>query len=84
VEHPVKAVIRKWGNRTALRLPKAAMVEAAFSLEQQVNLTITPGRIVIESIDAVEYDFEDLVEGITAWNSHGEVDFGKPTGIEAL
>lgn len=80
----MKAVIRKWGNSPALRLPKAAIAGASFSVEQQVNLTVTPGRIVIEPIDAVEYDLEELVEGITARNSHGEVDFGKPVGKEAL
>lgn len=80
----MKAVIRKWGNSPALRLPKAAMDEAAFSVEQKVNLTVTPGRIVIEPFDRVEYDLDALVEGITAKNSHGEVGFGKPAGKEVL
>jgi antitoxin MazE len=77
-------VIRKWGNSPALRLPKAAMDEAAFSIEQKVVLTVTPGRIVIEPSDRVEYDLDELVEGITAKNSHGEVGYGKPVGNEAL
>lgn len=80
----MKSVIRKWGNSPALRLPKAALDEAAFTLEQKVNLTVTPGRIVIEPIDTVEYDLDELVDGITAANSHGEVGFGKPAGKEAF
>jgi antitoxin MazE len=80
----MKAVIRKWGNSPALRLPKAALDEAAFCVEQKVNLTVTPGRIVIEPSDAVEYDLDELVEGITSKNSHGEAGFGKPVGKEAL
>ena len=44
----MESTIRKWGNSPALRLPVAAIKEAAFSLEQKVNLTISRGRIVIE------------------------------------
>jgi antitoxin MazE len=80
----MKAVIRKWGNSPALRLPRAALDEAAFSVEQKVNLTVTLGRIVIEPSDSVEYDLDELIEGITAKNSHGEVGFGKPVGKEGL
>lgn len=80
----MRAVIRKWGNSPALRLPKAAIDEAEFSVEQKVILTVTPGRIVIEPSDRVEYDLDELVGGITAKNSHGEVGFGKAVGKEAL
>jgi antitoxin MazE len=31
-----------------------------------------------------EFDLERLLEGITKENLHGEVDFGKPVGNEAL
>lgn len=80
----MEAVIRKWGNSPALRLPVSAIREAAFSLEQKVNLTITRGRIVIEPSSKVEYDLDELVGGITARNSHAEVSFGKRIGKEAL
>ena len=80
----MEAIIRKWGNSPALRLPKSAIKEAAFSLEQKVNLTVTRGRIVIEPSDRIEYDLDELVGGITPKNAHGEVSFGKPVGKEAL
>ncbi len=80
----MEAVIRKWGNSPALRLPKSAIKEAAFNLDQKVKLTVTRGRIVIEPSGRVEYDLDELVAGITAKNSHGEVSFGKPVGKEAL
>ena len=80
----MEAVIRKWGNSPAVRLPVSAMKEAAFSLEQKVNLTVTRGRIVIEPSSKIEYDLEKLVGGITARNLHTEVSFGKPVGKEAL
>lgn len=80
----MESTIRKWGNSPALRLPVAAIKEAAFSLEQKVNLTITRGRIVIESSNNVEYDLDELVSGITPKNAHAEVSTGKPRGREAL
>ena len=78
------AVIRKWGNSPALRLPAAAMREASFSVEQKVNIRATRGRIVIEPSVRIEYDLDELVSGITAKNTHGDVSFGAPVGKETL
>lgn len=80
----MEAVIRKWGNSPALRLPTSALKEAAFSLEQKVNIIVTRGRIVIEPSSRVEYDLDALLAGITADNAHTEVSFGTPVGQEAL
>ena len=80
----MEAVIRKWGNSPALRLPIAVIKEADFNLEQRVNISVTRGRIVIEPSDTVEYDLDQLLSGITATNAHGEVSFGSPVGKEAL
>lgn len=76
------AIIRKWGNSPALRLPVAVLKEANFSIEQKVNITVTPGRIVIEPSETIEYDLDQLVGGMTAQNLHAEADFGKPVGKE--
>ena len=78
------AVIRKWGNSPALRLPAAVMKEAAFNLEQKVNITATRGRIVIEPSVTVEYDLDELIGGITSKNQHAEVNFGAPVGRETI
>jgi antitoxin MazE len=78
------AVIRKWGNSPALRLPVSAMREASFMVEQKVSITATRGRIVIERSDLIEYDLDELVAGITAKNAHGEASFGRPVGKEAF
>ncbi len=80
----MESVIRKWGNSAAVRLPVAAIKEAAFRLEQRVTISVTRGRIVIEPSDRVEYDLDDLVAGITAKNSHRESSFGEPIGKEEL
>ena len=80
----MEAVIRKWGNSPALRLPVSALKEAALSLEQKVNIIVTRGRIVIEPSDSVTYDLNELLGGITSQNSHSEVSFGRPVGKESL
>jgi antitoxin MazE len=80
----MEAVIRKWGNSPALRLPVSALKEAALSLEQKVTIKVTRGRIVIEPSKQVAYDLNELLAGITTQNAHAEVGFGKPVGKEML
>ena len=78
------AVIRKWGNSPALRLPTAVLKEAGYQLEQKVELIVSRGRIIIQPSKKVEYDLNELLDRISASNSHGEVSFGGPVGKEAL
>jgi antitoxin MazE len=80
----MEAVIRKWGNSPALRLPTSVLKEAGYRLEQKVELTVSRGRIVIRPLEKVEYDLDALVGGITPSNAHGEVSFGEPVGKESL
>ena len=81
---PMKAVIRKWGNSPALRLPTAVLKEAGYQLEQKVDLVVSRGRIIIQPSKKIEYDLDALVNGINAGNTHDEVNFGRPVGNEAL
>jgi len=80
----MKAVIRKWGNSPAVRLPVAVMQKANLSVEQKVTVIATRGRIVIEPSETVEYGLDELLEGITNKNLHAEVSVGRPVGKEAL
>jgi antitoxin MazE len=82
--HASESVIRKWGNSPAVRLPTAALKAAGYSLEQRVEITVSPGRIVIEPSNKVQYDLDELLRGITKANAHDEVSFGRPVGKEAL
>ncbi len=80
----MQAVIRKWGNSPAVRLPSAVLKEAGYQLEQKVELTVSRGRIIIQPSSKVQYDLDALVSGIHAENLHGEADFGSPVGKESL
>ena len=78
------AVIRKWGNSPAVRLPTAVLKQAGYQLEPKVDLVVSEGRIIIQPSEKVEYDLDSLVNGINAKNLHTEVSFGSPVGKEAL
>ena len=80
----MEAVIRKWGNSPALRLPTNVLREAGYQLEQKVDLIVSRGRIVIQPCEKVEYDLDALISGINSSNVHDEVSFGSPVGPEAL
>ena len=80
----MEAVIGKWGNSPAVRLPVAAMKEANLHMEQKINLVVSQGRIVIEPSNKVTYSLDDLLSGITPANLHEAVSFGQPVGNEAL
>jgi len=79
----MEAVIRKWGNSPAVRLPSAVLKEAGYTLEQKVELVVSRGRIVIQPSDKMAYHLDDLLAGITDANAHGEFSFGEPRGKEA-
>ena len=80
----MKAVIKKWGNSPVLRLNAAVMKTAAFEVDQRVAIQVSKGRIVIEPVATTQYRLDDLLEGITADNGHGEVGFGAPVGKETF
>ena len=45
---------------------------------------VSRGRIIIQPSERVEYDLDALISGINAANAHGEVNFGRLVGKEAL
>jgi antitoxin MazE len=78
VNTSMQAVIRKWGNSPALRLPSAVLKEAGYEIAQKLELHVTRGRIVIQPSEKLEYDLDALVMGMNAKNKHDEASFGAP------
>ena len=79
----MKAVVKKWGNSAAVRIPSAVLQAAKLRLEDSVDVREESGRIVIEPVPRKEYILSELLKGITPENLHEEVDFGRPVGKEA-
>lgn len=80
----MRAVIRKWGNSAALRLPSAVLRAARLGPDSPVDIREESGRIVITPLEEVEYDLDTLLAGVTEDNRHDAIDFGPPRGDEAL
>ncbi len=78
----MQAIIKKWGNSPALRLSASLMKEAQLTIDQEVSVKVSRGKIIIEPATRKEYKLEELVAGINSANTHAESDFGKPVGKE--
>lgn len=78
----MKAVVKKWGNSAAVRIPAAIMEAAHLTLEQVLDVREEGGRLIIEPVEEESVSLEELVAGITADNRHDDIDFGKPVGQE--
>ncbi len=66
----------------ALRIPKAFAVESNVKGGSTVDVSMENGKIIVVPIHEREYSLEELVDGITDDNRHGEVDWGRPVGNE--
>ncbi|WP_420428560.1 AbrB/MazE/SpoVT family DNA-binding domain-containing protein [Kordiimonas sp.] len=78
----MKAVVKKWGNSAAVRIPAALMEAAHLTLEQVLDVREEGGRLIIEPVEEETVSLEELVAGITDDNRHDDIDFGKPVGQE--
>ncbi|MFC1816654.1 AbrB/MazE/SpoVT family DNA-binding domain-containing protein [Thermodesulfobacteriota bacterium] len=74
--------IKKWGNSLALRIPKSFALNANLRENELVDLSIDKEKIIITPIGEKEYSLDELLEGISESNLHGEFDTGVPVGKE--
>lgn len=76
-------LLKKWGNSPAVRLPAAVMEAAHLTINQEVDIHVENGRVIIApSTPGVSLD--QLVAAITPENRHHAQDFGAPEGSEIL
>ena len=78
-----RQVLRKWGNSPAIRIPAAVMRAANLNLNQNVEIKVEDGRVIIEPA-MPSYTLDELLAGITPVNCHEVVDFGAPQGSELV
>ena len=76
------AVIKKWGNSAAVRIPAAVLADAGLALDQPVDVREVRGRIVIEPARRKRFDVRALVKAIRPENLHEPVETGQPVGRE--
>jgi antitoxin MazE len=74
--------VQKWGNSLALRLPKAFMAETNIEQDTLVDITLEDGKLIVDPVQRRRWTLEELLEGITEDNRHGETDTGEARGKE--
>ena len=75
--------IKKWGNSLALRIPKSFALNANLRQDELVDISIDKEKIIITPIGEKEYSLDELLEGVSEDNLHGEFDTGVPVGKES-
>ena len=74
--------IKKWGNSLALRIPKSFALDAKLRQNELVDISLDKEKIIITPIGEKEYSLDELLEGVSEDNLHGEIDTGIPVGKE--
>jgi antitoxin MazE len=78
----MKTRVQKWGNSLALRIPKSFAAEAGLREDSPVEVTFREGEIVIQPLSQAPLTLEELLQGVTDQNLHGEWDTGPAVGKE--
>jgi antitoxin MazE len=78
----MRARAQKWGNSLAVRIPKAIADQVGVHEEDELEIEVEADVIRLKRCRS-EPSLNQLLDGITQKNLHGELDFGKAEGREA-
>lgn len=75
--------IQKWGNSRGIRIPKVILDDLVWSDNEEVDLTVSDGKIIIERLERRERpDIHDLFAGYDGRYDPADIDWGEPSGRE--
>jgi antitoxin MazE len=80
----MRAIVKKWGNSAAIRIPSGILKAAGLSINEEVDVRQQGGHIVIKPIRPGKVELIRLLNGITNANLHDGLNFGEPVGRESL
>jgi len=72
----------RWGNGTAIRIPKALLEDARLREGDTLVLSVRNGAIVARPAKK-KPGLQELLAKVSSENIHGEINWGKPRGKEA-
>ncbi len=78
------AKIKKCGNSQGVKIPRFILNAAQFSPDEEVEIDVVDGKIVIKKAAEQRKSIRELFEGYEGEYSEKEVDWGKPKGNEIL
>lgn len=79
----MKTTAQKWGNSLAVRVPKSVAIQVGLKAQDDLEIEVQDGNVVLKPQLRRVYRLDDLVKGITKTNRHSEVDTSAPVGREA-
>jgi len=74
--------VQRWGNSLAVRIPKAFIDETGLEANDEVEIIVQDGQIILTPVKVKTYSLDDLLTGITPENRHDEWDLGSSVGNE--
>jgi antitoxin MazE len=74
--------LHRWGNSVGLRVPKPLLEQLGLGEGSKVDVRVEDGRLVIEPHRTRRMTLKDVLDGFTADDRPGEVDWGPPVGKE--
>ena len=74
--------VRRWGDSLAIRIPKTFAEEVGLQANDEVEITLCDGQIVVIARKTRSCSLEQLLEAITAENRPSEWDMGSAAGNE--
>jgi len=74
--------VQKWGNSLAVRIPKHLASEAGLDVDVSVDMSVSDGKIMLESVGEPSVTLASLLDEITEDNLHDELDTGARVGRE--
>jgi antitoxin MazE len=78
----MKTTAQKWGNSLAIRVPKSVAVQVGLKAQDDLDIEVQGGNVLLKPHLRRVYRLEDLVKRISPKNVHGEIDTGTPVGRE--
>lgn len=78
----MKTKAQKWGNSLAVRLPRPVAQQVGIKPDDQLEIQVSKGRVVLTPAAVPEYRLGELLKKVTKKNIHRETDWGKPRGKE--
>ncbi len=76
------AVVAKWGNSLAIRIPKAVAEQAHVTEGTSIDFSVEGNSIIITPQKRKKYTLDELLEGMTSDKFHPESETGNAVGNE--
>jgi len=79
----MKTKVQRWGNSLAVRIPKSFAEEVGLKDDSAVEMRLVKGGLLVQPLTPWAPTLDELLDGVTEANLHGEVDSGPAQGAEA-